>query len=78
MMVARDKYAFAFAHVYLFFAVIEQHFPRINIIHGKFTGAVNASAGIIVEEAEENVVVVEYHFHRAGKVFRLILLFHVT
>lgn len=77
VMIAGDEYAFAFSHVYLFFAIIKQHFSRINVIYGVFARAVDASAGIVVEKTEENVIVVEYHFHRAGKVFRLVLSFHV-
>ena len=63
-VVAGDEHAFAFLHVDLFLAVVKGHPAGIHVVDGIFARAVGATARIVIEEAEKNIVVVEDGLHR--------------
>lgn len=62
-MVARNEHALSFSRVYLPVSIIEHHLARQDIVHGVFSGTVHARIGIIIEKAEEHILVIEYDFH---------------
>ena len=78
MVVAGDEDAFALAYMDLLPPVVEHHFPGIDIVHGIFARTVGADRRVVVEEAEKDVVVVEYDLHGIRCLFVLAsLLVHV-
>ena len=71
MVVARNKDTFSLSHMDLLFAVVQYHFARIHIVHRILPRAVDTAADVVVKEAVEHVLVVEYELHRTGIFFYL-------
>lgn len=65
VVVARYEHTLSLAHMDFLRTVVKDHLSGIHIIERILTRAVDATAYVIIEEAVEHVVVVEYQLHRA-------------
>ena len=65
-MVAGDENTLALAHMEFLGAVVENHLAGMYIVEGELARPVYTAAEIIIEEAVENIVVVENQLHGAG------------
>ena len=76
VVVAGDEDAFAFPHVDLLLAVVQDHLAGIHIVHGILARTVHAGGHVVIKETEKHILVVEDELQRAKGLFGQILLFH--
>lgn len=72
-MVSRNEDALPFPDMNLLFAVVEQHLARIDVIHRILVRTVDASAFVIIEKTEKDIVIIEKTVIGAGFICVFIL-----
>lgn len=76
MVIAWNKDTFSLSDMDLFLTIVQYHFARIHVIHRILPRAMDATAGVIVKETVEHILIIEYEFHRTD-IFFYLFLFHI-
>ena len=76
MVVARNIHAFPLTYMDLLFAVVENHFAGIDVVHRILPRTMYATADIIVKKTVKHIFIVENELHRTKILFFYSSLFH--